>query len=155
MGLLSILTVDKNSFIQYQCTEFHYKKIKLAMCTKLRQNGEILIPGNRGIIKTPKGEKTLVWGYDNGLGIQANARFESLREKWIPKKYQVGVMEIDSFWEGRRTTKEFLMPKNGLIGIIYKKDHFIVVTEEAGGPVSKVHHRQPCMRQLFQLLAVA
>jgi len=124
------------------------------MCIKLRQTGKIIVPGQTAIIKTKRGDKASMWGFDNGMGIQANARIESLKEKWLKKGYAIGTFEIESFYEANhkeRQEKEFKF--SGEVGIIYKGEHFLVVTEEAGSQVKKIHHRQPCIRQLKLLLA--
>lgn len=123
------------------------------MCIKLSQTGNIILPGQTAIIKTKRGEQPLIWGYRNFEGFQSNARLETLREKWLNKGYDKGWFSIDSFFE--RNSKEerefkFIRPRD--IAVIYKIDHFLVITEPAGEQVKKIHHRQPCMQQinLFQ-----
>lgn len=125
------------------------------MCIKLKQTGEIITPGKTAIILTNRGLKPMKWGFDTGLGDQANARVESLKEKWLNKGYEFGHMEVDSFFERdeRKRETEFKFCKPNLIGIVYKSDHFLVVTEQASPQVAKVHHRQPCIRQLPLLKA--
>ena len=120
------------------------------MCTKLKQNGQILIPGDSAIVRTRKGEKIMKWGLDNGSGIQANARFESLND-WKKRGFkEVGILNVDAFYE-KNTQFKFIKP--GELGVIYNGDIFLLVTEMANEQVSKVHHRQPCMRNLIKLVA--
>lgn len=119
------------------------------MCTKLTQNGQVLLPGNKAVVRTPKGERILTWGLNNDLGLQANARLESI-DKWRKKGFkQNGILEVDSFYEG---TTNFKFPKKGELGVIYRDDVFLLVTEPANAQVSKVHHRQPCIN-LLKLVA--
>lgn len=119
------------------------------MCTKLTQNGEIIIPGMNAAIKTKQGFSELKWGRAFGENeLMTNARIESLEHVWKSKGYTIGTMDIDSFTEGRTKFKGQVT-----VGVIYRGHHFLVITEPSSPQVRKVHHRQPCFQNLEKLLA--
>lgn len=121
------------------------------MCTQLTQNGRIIVPGNRAWIISPmKQTGYFKWGVQMNGHLVVNARIETLRTTWISKGYELMTIEVDSFLE---KDHEFKFNKPRSIGIIYKEDHFLVITEPANKIISKAHHRQPCFERLPKLLA--
>lgn len=124
------------------------------MCVKLQQNGKIIIPGSIIEVKTKQGLKSLVWGINNPNGIY-NARMESLEKLWLPKGYKIGTAIIEKFVE-RDTTYTFeTKTKDETIGVLYKGNEAIIITEPATGSVVRVHHRQPCFVKLKDILNIA
>jgi 23S rRNA-/tRNA-specific pseudouridylate synthase len=120
------------------------------MCTQLTQNGRILVFGKSAIIRSGTTTANIVWGtYRNGHPV-VNARIESLNKIWMPLNYTIMSIMVDSFLE-RDVEFKFKSPTD--VAVIYKEDHFLVVTEPAGIQVKKTHARQPCFERLHELLA--
>jgi putative SOS response-associated peptidase YedK len=121
------------------------------MCTQLTQNGRIIIPFTRAIITASnRSVSSSLWGAMSHGHPIINARMESLTKLWIPRGYELMTMFVSGFVE---LEKEFVFPRPREIGIVYKEDHFLVITEPAIAQVASVHHRQPCFINLAKLIA--
>lgn len=116
------------------------------MCTQMTQNGRIIVPGSRAIVR-PRLDvnRVMTWGNTTSF----NARLESLENIWKPRGFLLGSMMVDSFVEAD-TGFEFKKPLK--VAIIYKQGIFLVVTEPANKQVARVHPRQPCFEHIKQLL---
>lgn len=109
------------------------------MCGHLRTSK--MKPGAEFSFITPSGVTKGIWGFNKGE--QYNARSERLDSIW--KKYNKGILNISSYWEGGM---EFKRSKDHVfsLGIIYNpKNEFAIVTCPANILVEPYHHRMPVM----------
>lgn len=123
------------------------------MSINLTQDNKTVVPGSSLKVRTEKGSKSLKWGFNEPMGIYS-ARLENLSKFWLSHGYKVGLATISTFREGK-VEFHFENKENRDIGVIYKDDHFLLVTEPAGSNVAKENHRQPCYLAINALLKLA
>ena len=108
------------------------------MCTRIR--GIQMGPGSVATVDQLGGRSVSIWGFGNGTG-QYNARSERLDTLY--KKYDRGIIQMESFWEGTAEFRDFKNRDFHIAVILNKNNEFVILTRPANSLVKPYHLRHP------------